>query len=395
MTSNKKPTTLKLRLSALVFTVVIIFATLELFSQVIYQTREDIANFFHVGDLLNLSNRLDPYEMAVPGDAFHWVLRPGYSADRSAVAELKKAQGKELGAQAFSADQNETGRSVSGITVNQSGFRGEALRDLEKFPRVLMLGDSVTFGLGTETYPHVVAGELLEKNIQVEIINGGVEGYGVRNLLKEVPRYRDLSPKVVTVMIGWNDIYDENLLDELQELPIKTGWLLREAWRAAMRLSEKDRSRAIELYQRQKTPDRHAAVLEKVRSFEPRFLDEVITLIDKLQAMGARVALITLPGLYSAEVEPDATALAIGHLPAYTANPFVLAELTARYNAALREIAERPDVYLFDAAEWSREALSPRREYFLDSVHLNERGLRKLGVFFAERLQQSGALDFR
>ncbi|MBO6520065.1 MAG: hypothetical protein JJ973_08465 [Rhodospirillales bacterium] len=188
MTSNKKPTTLKLRLSALVFTVVIIFATLELFSQVIYQTREDIANFFHVGDLLNLSNRLDPYEMAVPGDAFHWVLRPGYSADRSAVAELKKAQGKELGAQAFSADQNETGRSVSGITVNQSGFRGEALRDLEKFPRVLMLGDSVTFGLGTETYPHVVAGELLEKNIQVEIINGGVEGYGVRNLLKEVPR---------------------------------------------------------------------------------------------------------------------------------------------------------------------------------------------------------------
>ena len=83
---------------------------------------------------------------------------------------------------------------------------------------------------------------------------------------------------------------------------------------------------------------------------------------------------------------PSPQALKIGHLPAFTENPFVLAKLTERYNAALRALADRRRLGIIDLEKWSVRAFQPRESFFLDSVHLTARGLEMIGSFMAEQL---------
>jgi lysophospholipase L1-like esterase len=44
---------------------------------------------------------------------------------------------------------------------------------------------------------------------------------------------------------------------------------------------------------------------------------------------------------------------------------------------------------VIDLARWSEEALRPREDYFLDSVHLTREGQNMIGEFMAEKLAAS------
>ena len=44
------------------------------------------------------------------------------------------------------------------------------------------------------------------------------------------------------------------------------------------------------------------------------------------------------------------------------------------YNDSLRELAKKYDLPLIDLDRWSRKALKPRANFFIDSVHLTEQG---------------------
>ena len=81
-----------------------------------------------------------------------------------------------------------TGRGGEAITVNERGYRG-ALHDgrpAPGFTRVVMLGDSVTFGSGVsdaDTFP-----ALLDARPELEVINLGVDGYGTDQALLRLER---------------------------------------------------------------------------------------------------------------------------------------------------------------------------------------------------------------
>jgi lysophospholipase L1-like esterase len=79
--------------------------------------------------------------------------------------------------------------------------------------------------------------------------------------------------------------------------------------------------------------------------------------------------------------------LEVGHLPTFTDNPFVLARMVERYNAALRELAARRGLTLVDLDQWSRRELVPPEDYFVDSVHLDERSQERAGVVLADGLE--------
>jgi lysophospholipase L1-like esterase len=83
---------------------------------------------------------------------------------------------------------------------------------------------------------------------------------------------------------------------------------------------------------------------------------------------------------------PDARALAKGHLPVFTDNPYVLARMVERYNDSLRELARARGLTLVDLDAWGRKALEPRAEHFFDAVHLYERGQRLIGLHLAATL---------
>jgi hypothetical protein len=108
--------------------------------------------------------------------------------------------------------------------------------------------------------------------------------------------------------------------------------------------------------------------------------------VDEMQAAGSRVVLVTLPGLYASDRDPSPRALEIGHLPAFTDNPFVLARMAERYNDQLRRLASERGLGLVDLDSWCRQELRPADEHFVDSVHLDERSQERAGTFLAQAL---------
>jgi lysophospholipase L1-like esterase len=95
-------------------------------------------------------------------------------------------------------------------THNALGFRGPevAAHKSPGRPRVLVLGDSMTYGRGVEdaeTYPAVLA----QREPGLEVIDAGVPGYsGVEELLLLREDGMRLAPDVVILGFFWNDVAD-------------------------------------------------------------------------------------------------------------------------------------------------------------------------------------------
>lgn len=97
--------------------------------------------------------------------------------------------------------------------INSLGMRGDAVV-LKKPPntfRVVCLGDSITFGEGVyeeQTYPQLLQGILSRRfpTMKVEVINAGVQGYGIREETELFfARCRSMQPDVVTLGLFLND----------------------------------------------------------------------------------------------------------------------------------------------------------------------------------------------
>jgi hypothetical protein len=260
---------------------------------------------------------LDPYEMVDSRCPVHWKLRPGY-------------------------DDGE-------VWVGPRGFRNGS----SQAPRVLVVGDSCVFGIGGG----LVSG--LQVNLGRRVINGGVEGYSVRNLACRLPDYQALEPEITLVYVGWNNLF----LDGPAYSSLGAVRLLQRAWGFA-----RERWLPRERYWKYVYVD-----------YVPTFLGELEHLVGELPG---RVVLITLPGLYSVHYPPSEGALRMGHLPAHTDNAYVLAATTARYNDELRLMGERLGIQVIDADRYWLHGEAD----FIDSVHLTPEAQVRLGVWMAAEL---------
>jgi len=79
--------------------------------------------------------------------------------------------------------------------------------------RVLVLGDSFAWGFGVsdeELFSRVLEKKLREKNPRVEVINGGVSGWGTDQelLFLEEEGYKYSPDKVVLMFFLWNDLWN-------------------------------------------------------------------------------------------------------------------------------------------------------------------------------------------
>jgi lysophospholipase L1-like esterase len=124
----------------------------------------------------------------------------------------------------FHPNQLITSRFFEGKTyrINSLGLRGEEVNKVKTKPRILILGNSCSFGWGVsyaETY-----GEQLETLLQdtFEVINAAVPGYtslqGKRFFEKELIR---LQPDIVIILFAWNDHWAaaNQIADKDQEFP--------------------------------------------------------------------------------------------------------------------------------------------------------------------------------
>jgi lysophospholipase L1-like esterase len=336
---------------------------------------------------------LDAYEMADPLRAGRWRLRPGFRASFAEMLAAKRAAGRTLTVQHMERAAPLLGidPDATAVEVNQEGYRGPPLESAPGRYRILALGDSCTFGTPlSERYPsaRVLERELRARGFEVEVVNGGVEGYAPADVLARLQEFQALRPKLTTLYIGWNALYQDPYLDDASgpRRYLHSFRLLSRALEAARVRFGDPQKAALEAYARPRRPDRAAPALRLLDDYVPFFFPEVKRLVEAMQSSGSQVVLLTLPGLYASDRDPSPRALEIGHLPTFTDNTFVLARMAERYNDALRALAADRGLVLVDLDRWVRETLVPPEAHFIDSVHLDELAQEAAGRYLAQAL---------
>ena len=115
------------------------------------------------------------------------------------------------------------GRRVSAefaeeVTINRVGLRSPEPLAPGTRPRVLVLGDSQTFGHGVgdeAPYPRRLQGLFEARGAAVEVVNAGMQGFSSDQSFKLfAKRLRGLEPDLVVFAHYWNDI-PENITQAL------------------------------------------------------------------------------------------------------------------------------------------------------------------------------------
>ncbi|HML55798.1 MAG TPA: SGNH/GDSL hydrolase family protein [Solidesulfovibrio magneticus] len=114
---------------------------------------------------------------------------------------------------------------LAGFKTNSEGFVGDAFKPkkTEGVFRIICLGGSTTLGTGSESYtlsyPYLLQDMLQQtsknKNVVIEVINGGVYGYhSWHNLYRVSKELGVYSPDMYIIMDGLNDVFASCLLNK-------------------------------------------------------------------------------------------------------------------------------------------------------------------------------------
>ena len=332
---------------------------------------------------------LSPYKIPDPRHPGFWMHRPDFSMTFAEVIDYKRSLGRFVGLESLETTAARYGIRPDDVvfTINHEGFKGPPLDPSHARPRIVALGDSCTAGTQIDrfTYSRSLERELASRGVPAEVVNGGVEGYEPVDILTRIDDFTALRPEWTILYIGWNALSDEKEGRGFLERHWVTQRLAR---RLLVALGPKHtlRETALEAFTKPKHPVPDAPEVRARDDYVPTFFGDVPKIVDAMQASGSRVVLVTLPGLYTTREPPSPEALAEGHLPAYTDNPYVLAHMTERYNELLRGLAAERGLPVIDLERWADDALRPRHAWFVDSVHLTEEGQQRIGIFMAEQL---------
>lgn len=380
---GKSKIRLSVKLSATFLCLILAALSIEVMARVLFQYRDEIRFNPLVSKVLQQSLSLDPYEMPAPNGSFHWVLRPGYSATLEQLLSDKRQAGRIIGAKALELIAKRDADDPNNVLrINSDGFKGEEIDPTHSKTRILVLGDSVTFGLGGVDFPSEIANKLNSGNQVVEVVNGGVEGYSPRNIINEFDRYEKLNPEIVIILTGWNALFSL----ESRSRFLKSAWMFDRIRQLLTAFFADNRKQAMKLYARRHEAFSDTHEVRNLSKSDITFMDKIALIIDRFKNLGSQVVVLTLPGLFVVDQEPSEKSLKIGHLPPFTRNPYVLAKLTQLYNKELIKMAKAKGVRLIDMSAWSEGALMPRDEFFLDSVHLTGQGLKMMGHHIADEL---------
>ncbi len=286
---------------------------------------------------------LNLYQTLDPKDPTLWRLKPGFAITVADYLHHLDMTGRVLGKKNWDdlVQRRNLAPDTVAIRINTDGYRGPDLDPRHARWQILALGDSCTFGLLEEdTYSRTLEGELRQREREVEVINGGVEGYGPRHFVKRLQEYQDLKPQLTILYVGWNALFD----DRLAKQHAASGRLAtaRFGGRVVDRLRYGGDSRALTLAElkKPKAPNLNDPLLAALDGLALRRCGGRGTPGRRPRRRGQPHRPLHLAGPVCPGRGADHKALRMGHLPAFTANPYVLAQLTAQYN---RDCANWPN----------------------------------------------------
>ncbi|PIS14390.1 hypothetical protein COT64_02890 [Candidatus Shapirobacteria bacterium CG09_land_8_20_14_0_10_39_12] len=298
----------------------------------------------------NKSLNLDPYEEPDPN--FGWRLKANYQNIR------------------FSPDT----KTEENLIINSKGFRGKEFNKEKKADvnRIITMGDSVTFGITPEVCPYPSQlQEIFNKKYpnKVEIINAGVEGYSSEYVLKRL-KYDILQykPDIVTVYVGWNDLYAVNPQSPLNSKKMAklaeflNKFYIYKAGRKVIFLWIKPKLDHLITLSNAINAD--AAIYDK---FEPEnYKNNLKEIIKVCRENNIKVILINLTSILSDNMSQEDIKKV--HYPYFTSDIEKLKTLQTIYNQAIEQVAQENNTPQIDLNS-AINKISNKGALFFDTMH--------------------------
>ena len=303
------------------------------------------------------------------------------------------------------------GYNAGGIHINKLGLRGPEI-EVRKPPqvgRIVAMGDSTTFGLAGEhcPFPARLQSLLNESSPgRFQVVNAGVEGYSLayaRKLFEH--RIRRLSPDVVTVYIGWNDIYsldpfNASALAFHQQARRGDSHVNSPGSEIARMLNHLYLAQFIRRLLYVKLP-RLAAVWKEHRGIGAKrvhpdmadaFAYNLGRFIAEIRSSGATPILMTLPSVLSPNMSEKARSLI--HYPVWADGDSALVrEVVEKINGTILEVARRNGVVSIDNAKFFDSAGIPKENLFFDTLHMYCEGNELLARNMAQVMRREAIVE--
>lgn len=365
---NNKKYSIPFRLACTLVVILLTGLFVEVGARVMFGVKDQIKYALGLSSALNL----DEYEMHDPQHAHNWVLRRGFSETLEHAIEAAKKSGRVLKEQYLieRAPQFNIQNNDVVYRINPDGFRGPDIDKAHSTLRILTIGDSCTFGTPLpekNSYPRRLERELRRMGFDVEVVNGGVEGYSPWNVLLRIEEFKALQPEITILYIGWNALFDKSWLPEDPSGTKNYYYTLRlfkRVYRGFYNVIRGPQQTALAQYNKPKHPAKNSPEIQDLDGRVPPFMEDIVKIVNEMQLAKSEVVLVTLPGLYTMTEIPSELALKKGHLPSFTDNPYMLAKMSEQYNIALRKLAKRLRLQVIDLDKWSEMALQPRDAFF-------------------------------
>lgn len=369
-----------------IFSIITIIGVLFFFegsTRLLYVFKEQIKKSLKISPKI-----LHEYQMVSPKNSLNYVLRPGFSETLEEAIQYKRKYKRYLGEKLLLeySKQYKNPNNETIFKINKAGFKGPEIDITHLRLRILNIGDSCTFGtlIDKYSYPRVIEKTLFGLGYDVEVINGGVEGYSIKNVIYQLNEFKELSPEITTILIGWNDLFIEKPTGV--EKYLTSVRLIKRSYKLINNVILGNYNTANKAYNKAKSVDKDSNEVKKLEGFGFYLINKVDFVIDEMQSVNSKLALMTLPGLFIMDEIPSERSLEKGHLPIHIDNPYVLAKMVEQYNIFLRKLAKRKGLILIDLEKWSKNVFQPRDEFFTDSQHLTIEGQIMQGRFIAKEL---------
>lgn len=320
-------------------------------------------------------NIINIYQTIDPQDKTMLLLKPNTSFTMKELIGDKVASNKTLAVNVYKERDN---LDEIVITINSDGFRGPEIRPLKGQKRVVVIGDSCSFGLLDYSYPRAIEQNLLQKGFDVEVINTAVEGYKVDDYLKNknlMAKIDSLQPDLILVYLGWNDLYSNS-----RSLVYKTKLASIELFERATNIILKPEVAGNSPVSRFLLPD-------YLFTDQLKYENDYRSLLLRLRSQNSQVLILSLPHIINSNSLTSDKAKKISHYPGYAQlNAKKLLAAKNAHNLMLRKLAAEQEVLFFDLSFWANNSLTPSHEFFVDGVHLNTRGLKEIGKKLSEHI---------
>jgi lysophospholipase L1-like esterase len=273
------------------------------------------------------------------------------------------------------------------LRVNSRGTRGPefSLQTPPGVYRIVMLGDSVTFGFSGDDcdYPGVLQALFDAGRVhRVEVINGAVEGYNSQDVLRvlegDLLRY---APNLVTVLVGWNDLVKQDPgRPTASRTQVKMAYLLYDVY--LIKLWRKAFYGILRPLVLRPSLALSSAEEDSLRDYIPVVYKENLRrIVSAAQKAGSDVILFTRPSLLRDGMSRADVAKLF--FPYFTYNLRKYLVLHERYNETVQAIGSEMGVQVIDLQP---AVQGHESDWFTDTAHLQCEGSQALAAYLHDRL---------